>query len=100
MCVEQVQHPAKVVVVTDGAAQHGPRGFGDRAEFGQAGLDQRPDRAGDLDFIQLRHGPLVVATGIVVAALAAVSEIVLPLTFAAVLAVIFKPSPGCWSGTG
>jgi predicted PurR-regulated permease PerM len=37
---------------------------------------------------------LVVATVIVVAALAAVSEIVLPLTFAAVLAVIFKPLAG------
>ena len=34
---------------------------------------------------------LVAATVIVVGALAAVSEIVLPLTFAAVLAVIFKP---------
>ncbi len=33
----------------------------------------------------------VVATAIVVAALAAVSEIVLPLTFAAVLAVVFQP---------
>ena len=33
----------------------------------------------------------VVATIIVVAALAAVSEIVIPLTFAAVLAIIFKP---------
>ena len=37
---------------------------------------------------------LVAATIIVVAALAAVSEIVLPLTFAAVLAVIFKPLVG------
>ncbi len=36
----------------------------------------------------------VVATAIVVAALGAVSEIVLPLTFAAVLAVIFKPLVG------
>ena len=36
----------------------------------------------------------VVATIIVVAALGAVSEIVLPLTFAAVLAVIFKPLVG------
>ena len=36
----------------------------------------------------------VVAAIIVVAALAAVSEIVLPLTFAAVLAVIFKPAVG------
>ena len=35
---------------------------------------------------------LVVATAIVVAALAAVSEIVLPLTFAAVLAVVFRPA--------
>jgi predicted PurR-regulated permease PerM len=37
---------------------------------------------------------VVAATIIVVAALAAVSEIVLPLTFAAVLAVIFKPAVG------
>jgi predicted PurR-regulated permease PerM len=37
---------------------------------------------------------LVAATVIVVGALAAVSEIVLPLTFAAVLAVIFKPLVG------
>jgi putative heme transporter len=36
----------------------------------------------------------VVAATIVVAALGAVSEIVLPLTFAAVLAVIFKPAVG------
>jgi predicted PurR-regulated permease PerM len=36
----------------------------------------------------------VVATIIVVAALSAVSEIALPLTFAAVLAVIFKPLVG------
>ena len=36
----------------------------------------------------------VTATIIVVLALAAVSEIVLPLTFAAVLAVIFKPLVG------
>ena len=36
----------------------------------------------------------VVATIIVVIALGAVSEIVLPLTFAAVLAVIFKPMVG------
>jgi putative heme transporter len=36
----------------------------------------------------------VVAAIIVVVALAAVSEIVLPLTFAAVLAVIFKPLVG------
>ena len=36
----------------------------------------------------------VVATAIVVVALGAVSEIVLPLTFAAVLAVIFKPVVG------
>jgi hypothetical protein len=36
----------------------------------------------------------VVATIIVVVALGAVSEIVLPLTFAAVLAVIFKPLVG------
>jgi predicted PurR-regulated permease PerM len=35
---------------------------------------------------------LVLATTIVVSALAAVNEIVLPLTFAAVLAVIFRPS--------
>ena len=37
---------------------------------------------------------LVVATAIVVTALAAVSEIVLPLLFAAVLAVIFRPLVG------
>jgi predicted PurR-regulated permease PerM len=37
---------------------------------------------------------LVVAAIIVVAALAAVSEIVIPLTFAAVLAIIFKPLVG------
>jgi predicted PurR-regulated permease PerM len=37
---------------------------------------------------------VVAATIIVVAALGAVSEIVLPLTFAAVLAVIFKPAVG------
>ena len=37
---------------------------------------------------------VVVAVIIVVAALAAVSEIALPLTFAAVLAVIFKPAVG------
>ncbi len=36
----------------------------------------------------------VVATAIVTSALAAVNEIVLPLTFAAVLAVIFKPMVG------
>jgi putative heme transporter len=36
----------------------------------------------------------VAAATIVVAALGAVSEIVLPLTFAAVLAVIFKPAVG------
>jgi predicted PurR-regulated permease PerM len=36
----------------------------------------------------------VVASIIVVAALAAVNEIVLPMTFAAVLAVIFKPIVG------
>ena len=36
----------------------------------------------------------VVATVIVVSALAAVSEIVLPLIFAAVLAVVFKPLVG------
>ena len=36
----------------------------------------------------------VVAIVIVITALAAVSEIVLPLTFAAVLAVIFKPLAG------
>ena len=36
----------------------------------------------------------VVASIIVVAALAAVNEIVLPMTFAAVLAVIFKPIAG------
>ena len=39
----------------------------------------------------------VAATVIVVLALAAVSEIVLPLTFAAVLAVIFKPVVGTLS---
>ena len=33
----------------------------------------------------------MVALGIIVSALAAVSEIVLPLTFAAVLAIIFRP---------
>jgi putative heme transporter len=37
---------------------------------------------------------VVVATGIVVTALSAVSEIILPLLFAAVLAVIFKPLVG------
>ena len=37
---------------------------------------------------------VVVATAIVVTALAAVSEIVLPLMFAAVLAVVFKPLVG------
>jgi len=37
---------------------------------------------------------VVAATIIVVVALAAVSEIVLPMTFAAVLAVIFKPLVG------
>lgn len=42
----------------------------------------------------------VVATAIVVVALAAVSEIVLPLTFAAVLAVIFKPLVGRLEGHG
>ena len=36
----------------------------------------------------------VVATIIVVVALGAVSEIVLPLTFAAVLAIVFKPLVG------
>ena len=36
----------------------------------------------------------MVATIIVVTALAAVSEIVLPLLFAAVLAVVFKPLVG------
>jgi putative heme transporter len=36
----------------------------------------------------------VVAMVIVVTALAAVSEIVLPLTFAAVLAIVFKPLVG------
>jgi predicted PurR-regulated permease PerM len=36
----------------------------------------------------------VAATVIVVLALGAVSEIVLPMTFAAVLAVIFKPLVG------
>jgi putative heme transporter len=42
--------------------------------------------------LELRR--IVVATIIVVAALSAVSEIALPLTFAAVLAVIFKPLVG------
>jgi predicted PurR-regulated permease PerM len=37
---------------------------------------------------------VVAATIIVVAALAAVSEIVLPLTFAVVLAVVFQPAVG------
>jgi predicted PurR-regulated permease PerM len=37
---------------------------------------------------------VVIATAIVVTALGAVSEIVLPLVFAAVLAVIFKPQVG------
>ena len=36
----------------------------------------------------------VVAMSIVVTALGAINEIVLPLTFAAVLAVIFKPTVG------
>ena len=42
----------------------------------------------------------MVATIIVVTALGAVSEIVLPLLFAAVLAVIFKPVVGSLNATG
>ena len=42
----------------------------------------------------------VVAMIIVVVALAAVSEIMLPLTFAAVLAIVFKPLVGSLDATG
>ena len=44
---------------------------------------------------RVRRGAVIVFT-----ALAAVSEIVLPLTFAAVLAVMFKPFVGRSSATG
>ena len=36
----------------------------------------------------------VIAPGIIVTALGAVSEIILPMTFAAVLAIIFRPMAG------
>ncbi len=42
----------------------------------------------------------VIAMGIVATALAAVNEIVLPLTFAGVLAVIFKPAVGALERRG
>jgi predicted PurR-regulated permease PerM len=75
----------------------GPRTPGD----GQAAHDDRPsDAPAVLSWVpKLGVGAwsfvgFVVATAILVGALGAVSEIVLPMTFAAVLAVIFKPLVG------
>ena len=75
----------------------GPRTPGDR----QAEHDGRPsDAPAVLSWVpKLGVGAwsfvgFVVATAILVGALGAVSEIVLPMTFAAVLAVIFKPLVG------
>ena len=39
----------------------------------------------------------VIALGIIMSALGAVSEIILPLTFAAVLAIIFRPMASRWA---
>jgi putative heme transporter len=66
-----------------------------------AGRDTTPGRSPKIPALMPRLGVwswgfvgVVAAAVIVVVALAAVSEVVLPLTFAAVLAVIFKPLAG------
>ena len=75
------------------------------------GSESQPDRTADMATGLLRRFPrfgvlawsfvgIVVAGAIVVTALAAVSEIVLPLTFAAVLAVVFKPLVGVLTRRG
>ena len=71
------------------------------ANWGQdCGPDTTPnDRPALMGFPELASEPgassgVMAATIIVVAALAAVSEIVLPLTFAVVLAVVFQPAVG------
>ena len=62
-----------------------------RAPSGATGLAARIPRLGVFAWSFVGA---VVALGIVITALAAVSEIVLPMTFAAVLAVVFKPLVG------
>lgn len=82
---------------TDPADESGSSAHGD----GIAGRDTTPGRSSKSLIPMPKLGVwswsfvgVVAATIIVVVALAAVSEIVLPMTFAAVLAVIFKPLAG------
>jgi putative heme transporter len=74
------------VVAQDGDDDHGDDGAG-----GVPGLLGRIPRLGILSWSFIGF---VVAAGIVISALGVVSEIALPMTFAAVLAVSFKPLVG------
>jgi putative heme transporter len=95
--VDRVRTDQEVDVASSGPATSAGQSEGPADRDSTAGSDTRP--------AFLRWVPrlgvwawsfvgFVVATIIVVTALGAVSEIVLPLTFAAVLAVIFKPMVG------
>jgi predicted PurR-regulated permease PerM len=75
------------------ASSPGNDGTGDRETTRRDG-GRRPVRVPKLGVWAWSFVGAVVAAVIVVVALGAVSEIVLPLTFAAVLAVIFKPLVG------
>ena len=76
---------------TDPTAEAGGAAAGDTASSDSPALLRRVPRFGVLAWSFVG---LVVAAAIVFTALGAVSEIILPLTFAAVLAVIFKPLVG------
>ena len=76
---------------TDGAEDLADPGPPASSPSGVTGLAARVPRLGVFAWSFVGA---VVALGIVVTALAAVSEIVLPMTFAAVLAVVFRPLVG------
>ncbi len=79
------------VVAQDGDEDHGDEGAVGVGAGGVPGLLGRIPRLGILSWSFIGF---VVALGIVISALGVVSEIALPMTFAAVLAVSFKPLVG------
>jgi putative heme transporter len=98
--VDRVRTDPEVDVVSPGPSTVAGQSDGPADRDSAAGRDTRPSGPAFLRWVP-RLGVwawsfvgFVVAAIIVVTALGAVSEIVLPLTFAAVLAVIFKPFVG------
>ncbi len=84
--------------VADGSGEAGQAEQAVPQRFTPKGTETAPKRVPMIGIWSWTFVGFVIAMGIIVTALSALSEIVLPMTFAAVLAIIFKPLVGRLEG--